>query len=810
MNTKTSTTARLRYHFVKAPLALAVSSAILLNMAHAQDSNTDTNAEQQVERITVTATRRPQTLEEIPYNISVISGQQLEEKHIIDSVDMMREIAGVTVVDRGYRNSGVINNIVIRGMNVDSAGNGDFALNAVPTVSSYINDTPLFANFILKDIDAVEVLRGPQGTLYGSGSLAGTVRYKMNRPDLLDTSAKISGVLSQSEGSDGFNKNLDIILNVPLSDKFAARGYLGRIDNDGIVDYANVYQLNAQGTPVAANGDLANGGPLFQRVKDADTVAIDYGRLAFLWQPADNFSALLSYQFQQDDIGRRRQVTRGTNWVDGTERRYNDYENGAIQLEPSERDVDALALEVEWDMGFATMTSSTSSYDHQGSSSSDNSGFYAKNGWFGNYYGGSPRPMATAERAYEDKGVSQELRLVSNGQNKLDWIAGLFYLDQDTSAAQDSLMPGFSEWARASGFDATLASWGGVLTDQDFLYRDSRNVKDTSVFGELTWHVSDVLRATAGMRYFKNDIKSSSLIDLPIYPGASVRQSDFSDNGTLFKLNLAYDWSAQTMLYATISEGYRRGGTTAVPVTGGFAENPAYLSYEADSVLNYEVGIKGSTDRHFYGVSFFYADWDNPQLNIATPNWGFYAAVNGESAKSQGIELELRGYLSQSVQYNLGYSFVDASLTADLIAPSGSATSPSSYVQSRKGEQLPSTAEHTFSGSISHSYTLSSEYYLVSSAGLYYQSESRNALGSNPNFAIELPGFWLANLSTAVHGEHWQVALFVRNLFNEDGVTGILSEGYMGTEPSQNFLGNAAKDYIVQPRTIGLSVSYSF
>ena len=796
--------------FRKAPLALAVSSALLLPMAASAEQEQQNTAEWQVERITVTASRRPQMAEEIPYNISVISGQQLEERHIIDSVDMMREMAGITVVDRGYRNSGVINNIVIRGMNVDSAGNGDFALNAVPTVSTYVNETPLFANFILKDIDAVEVLRGPQGTLYGSGSLAGTVRYRMNRPDLLDTEGKVSASLSQSKGSGGFNKNLDLLLNLPLSNQFAVRGYLGRIDNDGLVDYPNVYQLNAQGAPVAAGGDIADGGPVFRSVKDADTVEIDYGRVALLWQPSDNFNALLSYQFQQDKIGARRQVTRGTNWVTGSEQDYRDYENGAIQLEPSERDVDALALELEWDLGFATMTSSTSSYDHKGSSTSDNTGFYAQNNWFAWYYGGSPRPMASAERFYQDKGFAQEIRLVSNGQRQLDWILGAFYLDQDTRSGQDSFMPGFSEWAQASGFDQTLASWGGVLTDQDFLYRDSRNVRDTSVFGELTWHLSDAFRATFGLRYFHNKIRNDTLIELPIYPGPAVMASDFSDNGTLFKLNLAYDWSEHSMLYATVSEGYRRGGTTAVPVSGTFAENPAYLSYDADSVLNYEVGIKGMVGQHFYAASLFFTDWDDPQLNISTPNWGFFAAVNGDSARSQGLELELRGYLSSSLSYNLGYSYVDAKLTADLVAPSGTAANPGSFIHSRKGEQLPSTAKNTFSGSLSHSYDISARYYLVTTAGLYYQSSSRNALGSNPNFDIDLPSFWLANLSTSLYGEQWQFALYLRNIFNEDGVTGVLSEGYMGTEPGQNFLGNGSKDYITQPRTVGLSVTYRF
>lgn len=799
--------------FSRSPLALAVSSALLLGAfaqpLAAQEQDAEARAEAD-ERITVTATRRPTTVNEIPYNISVLSGSELEERNIVDQVDVMRETPGITVVDRGYRNSGVINNIVIRGMNVDSAGNGDFAVNAVPTVSTYVNDTPLFANFILKDVDAVEILRGPQGTLYGSGSLAGTVRYRLNKPDLYSGYARVEGGLAQAEGSDGFNKNYFALVNQPLSETLAVRGFIGRIDNEGIVDYANVYALDGNGEPVAQGGDIANGDPVFERVEDADTAEITYGRVGVLWQPNDNFSALFSHHFQEDDIGGRRQVTTGTNWVDGTEQPYDDYENGAVHREPAEREVSATSLELEWDLGFATLSSSTSDYEHEGSSTSDNSGFYAQNNWFAWYYGGSPRPLAIANRFYEDSGFTQELRLVSNGSNEFDWIIGAFYFDQDTASGQDSLMPGFSTWAQASGFDDTLASWGGTLTDQDFLYRDTRSVKELSFYGELTWNMTDKLSATFGLRHFDNDISNDTTIELPIYPGPANVDSDFDDNGTLFKANVSYDVSADMMWYATVSEGYRRGGTSAVPLTGAFAENPEYLSYDPDSVVNMETGIKGSVNRHNYSISLFRMDWEDPQLNIATPNWGFYAAVNGEEARSQGLEAEFKGFLTDNIKYNLGYAYVDAELTKDLVVPSGNQANPSSYVYAVAGEQLPSMAKNTFSAGLNHSMDLDSGYYLVSNVSAYYQSDSRNALGSNPNFDIDLPSFWIANASTTLHADDWKVTLFVKNIFNEEGVTGVLSEGYMGTDPDENFYGNSSKQYISQPRTIGIQFSYDF
>ena len=171
--------------FKKSTLSLAVTTGLLMSTSvssYAEEVAAEDKGK--IERIEVTATRRTQSIQEVPYNISAVSGEDLENGKIIDSTELMRNVAGITVVDRGYRNSGAVNGIIIRGVNVDAGSNGDVALSAVPTVATYINDTPLYANFILKDISMVEVLRGPQGTLYGSGSLAGTVRYKMNEPQL--------------------------------------------------------------------------------------------------------------------------------------------------------------------------------------------------------------------------------------------------------------------------------------------------------------------------------------------------------------------------------------------------------------------------------------------------------------------------------------------------------------------------------------------------------------------------------------------------------------------------------------------------
>ncbi|MBY5992212.1 TonB-dependent receptor [Ferrimonas balearica] len=794
--------------FTRSQLALAISAATLSTLGTGAMAE-EAPGTRDIERIEVTATRRVQSIHEIPYNISAVSGEDLEAQQIVDSVDLLRSVAGITVIDRGYRNSGTVNSIMIRGMNVDSATQGDVALSAVPTVATYIDDTPLYANFIIKDIAQVEVLRGPQGTLYGSGSLAGTVRYIMNRPQLEELSGQVSANFGQTDGSEGFNLNYDGLINLPMGENFAFRANIGKIDNDGIVDYPNVYVLDGNGAPTAVSGDIAAGGPEFRFVEDADTVDITYGRAALLFEPNERFSALLSYQRQEDDIGGRRQVTTGTNWVDGSEQPYGEYENGAVVLEPSEREVDLAALELDLDLGFATLSSSSSVYSHKGSAISDNTGFYAKNAWFSGLYAGTPRPLAVAERGYEDEAFVQELRLVSNATDAfIDWVVGAYYMDQDLHAFQNSYMPGWAEWMEATDQADLWISWGADIQDQDFLYRRDQNFKDMALFGELTFHFTDDLRATIGARWFDNEFTNNTIMAFPVWPGfESEPNFKTEDDDVLFKANVAWDMTDRHMLYATVSEGYRRGGANAVPLEGFLAEDPAYQQYDSDSVINYEAGIKGATADHSYTLSAFYMDWSDPQLNIATANWGFFAAVNGDSARTQGLELEARGYLTDTITYNFGYAYVDAELTEDFIVLPGTG---GEYLYAEKGSRLPGQAEHAVNLQLDYNHEMQSGIYWITTVSGYYQSETENSLSMNPKFNRTLDGFSLWNLQTRFSAETWDLSVYVKNLFNEEGVTGALLEDHMGTETSEGFLGNSSKDYISLPRTIGAALTWRF
>jgi outer membrane receptor protein involved in Fe transport len=782
-------------------LAAAVTAACMTAPAALQAQEDDGV----MEEILVTATRRETTIMDVPYNISTISGQALAEAQIFENADLMRQVAGAGVVDRGHRNQGVINSIMIRGLNIDGAALGDYALNTVPTVSTYVNDTPIYANFVIKDVERVEVLRGPQGTLYGSGSLGGTVRYIMNKPDPAEFDGSVFTWLSQTDGSEGTNYGGDFMLNIPMSETSAFRLAAGTLQGAGIVDYVNVYELDSEGLPVAPNGVL-DPATSYREVEDADEVDITYARASFYFEPSDKFNALFSYQMQEDEIGGRRQQTDG---LDGFGEAYSDYEIGSIQLEPSSREVDLASLEMEFDLGFATLTSSTSVYDHEGDSVSENTGFYAQVGWLGSYYYNYPRPMASAVRTYSDEAFVQELRLVSNGDKTVDWTVGAFYRDQDLNGTQTSLLVGFERWA-----DIWFGNPDLIVQDQDFGYERDENFSDLSLFGEVTWHTSDTFALTVGARWFDNDFVNNTDMQVGLWaPGIfnfeDSGQFKGSEDDVLFKVNAAWDLSDSQMLYATVSEGYRRGGSNAVPLIGVFAEDPGWQQYGSDTVINYELGLKGSTNRLRYNVAAFYVDWDDVQLNTATTNWAFFAAANGDSARTSGLEVELDGYITDNVRYNIGYAYVDGEVTADAFAP----VDPT-YVLAEKGAPLIGTAEHTLNAALQFTQELGNGLGWSTRINGYYQSETHNAFGDGSRtpgtLTAEIDGFALVDLTTWLSGESWSASLYVKNLTNEEGKTGQFSELYMGTDPAQNYFGNGSKEFLALPRTIGLAFTYEF
>lgn len=768
----------------------------------------------ELQEIVVTAQRRSQNILDVPYNISAVSGAAIEDGHVLDTSELMRSIPGVSVVDRGDRNSSVINGIRIRGLNVDSSALGDYAVSAAATVSTYVNDTPLFANFLLTDIDRVEVLRGPQGTLYGSGALGGTVRYILKAPELGKFDGAISASVSHVTGSGSEGVSGTGTVNFPLSDTLALRLTATHNVYPGVTDYRNIYQLDSSGIPVAPNGVLDPAASVTSR-KDADFAHQTYGRAALRWKPTEAFDATLSFTGQSDRFGGRRATTLGT---DGAGVPYGDSEVGSVQLEPATRNVYLVGLEASVDLGFATLTSSTSQYNHHGDITSENTGFYAQNNWLSAFYYNYPRPMASAVRSYGDKAFIQEFRLVSPEGKYFDYVLGAYYQNQSLSSTQDSYLRGFKQW-----WDAALPAYASaVISDQDYLYRQSEHFRDAALYGELTYHASDTVQFTGGYRLFSDRDSTFVHQETGLYSSIFATSDSGGTSKTtrgIFKGNASWRFAPNNQLYATVAQGYRRGGSNGIPLTGSFAESPAWQTYKPDTDINYEVGAKGYWQGITYNADVFYVDWRDPQINTATTNWGFFAVQNAQKAETKGFELQLNGKLGAHFQYGFGYTYTDAKLAADAVSADGA------YTINTKGARLPGAPQNQFNLSGDYDIPLTTGRVSLHVDG-YYQSSTEDTLFSatnslnrvpapnpylgQPKFYYPMESFWLWNASAVYSRESWSAVLWVKNIGNTAGVTGVYTPAYMGTSPAQNYNGNGSKALITLPRTLGVTLNYKF
>jgi outer membrane receptor for ferric coprogen and ferric-rhodotorulic acid len=222
-------------------------------------------------------------------------------------------------------------------------------------------------------------------------------------------------------------------------------------------------------------------------------------------------------------------------------------------------------------------------------------------------------------------------------------------------------------------------------------------------------------------------------------------------------------------------------------------------------VTNFEAGVKGSLDNgDKYNVSFYSISWDDPQVNAATPTYGYYAVINGNDAETSGMDIELSGTRGP-LDWNLGYAFNRSKLTSDIYSP---ADTPVLYAE--RGAKLPGSPEHTLNINLAHTRYMSSGFGLVNRMDLYYQTETTNFIGVDDSFSATFDGFSIINVSSTVFSDNFYVSLFIKNIANQRGVTGAFLNESFGSDTSQGFYGDNSREFFALPRTIGLSVNRSF
>lgn len=805
--------------FNKKILASAIAASIAATGSSFSVLAEDEENKEDDQVIVVSANRRNESIQDIAYNISAVTGEDLVTAGIRDQSDLFRTTAGVVFVDQGSR-SGVNNsNLIIRGINSEELSRASGPMSTAPVVSTYINETPLFVNLRLKDIDRVEVLRGPQGTLYGSGSLGGSVRYIYNKPDANDFEGKVSGGISSTENGYGMNYETDVMLNIPLTDDLAIRLNGGWVDNAGFIDQSMRYVRNNDGTPVLDNGstdpfgDAANfyaGQPVFESIEGANTSETTSARIALKWAPSATSEINMSYHQQSDESGGLQMISPAT---------YGDsLQNAALIAEPFERDVDILSIDGEFDMGFASFTASASSYTSEGSGQRDLTGFYELFGFYESYYGTSPRPLIEDTSSFDEQADVFELRLVSQGNSTIEWVVGAYFMEQDTSLSVFQDFPGYDDYANAC-FAAT-GTFGGapcgfgtlwgvfetngpvnVVKDEAYFVDQRNSFTDTAIFGEVTWNVSDELKLTAGFRSYDQEFDTTQVGGLEFVPDAvATRSLNSNDTGNLFKFNGIYSINESTNVYAVLSEGFRRGGANGIPdMAFGFPVNDKTFLYDSDTTQNTEVGIKGSLDNGFrYNLSYYDVSWENMQSNLSCTGLGLLCVINVGEASSSGIEAELSGSLSDNLDIRFTYTYNDSeldTLSDDLQEFLNDGTS---FVSINPGVRLPGSSENSFYMGANYYQDLENGLMLTYGLNGSFKGEARSGLESS---SMMLDSFWIWNANLRLEGEDWTAVMFINNLSDERAILGA---------DSPDLWGSRAGAIITSPRIMGVSLSYSF
>ena len=415
-------------------LAAAISTVLA---AAAQFQPLTVSAADDLQEIVVTATRRSETVSDIPYNISAIGAADIAAAGVTDLQGLTHMVPGLVAPDLGPRASNINDTLTIRGLNASSV-NAESQEIAAPLVSTYVDETPLFANLKMTDIARVEVLRGPQGTLYGSGSVGGTVRLIHNEPDPTTTEFDVSTRASHTANAANPSEAVDFIGNLPISDTMALRGSGGYEKLAGFTNALSVAKLGPGAQPILADPANPVGSPLvFGEHEGVDHSETWYARGALLWKPGDAFKLDLSYQHQTDQSGGYSQVAPGERYAQTL---YLD--------QPGSFRTDLGALDISYDAGFATASSDSSYTSQSAFSQYDLTGLIES---LAAYYGNYPRILSPILDNSTDKAFTEELRLVSKNSGPWDWVAGAYYSNRKQTLTQVEPILGFASWSQLPG-----------------------------------------------------------------------------------------------------------------------------------------------------------------------------------------------------------------------------------------------------------------------------------------------------------------------------------------------------------------------
>ena len=788
-----------------APLAIAALPA------QAQDS--PPSDEEISQEIIVTAQKRATTLQEVPFSIAALSNEDITQSGATNIVEVARNVPGLYIADLGPGQS----QVAIRGISAGQVIRDQPGVKE--SVGIYLDESPISVALFtpdldLYDLDRIEVLRGPQGTLFGAGSSSGTVRYITAQPDVGEVGGSVDLTLTNvTDGEAG--GDLRGALNVPLGESAAMRAVAYRSELAGFID--SKY-------PDRAIREDVNSG------------SRTGGRLAFRFEPSENLviTPRLVYQkLETDGFPRVDWFNMLGNVYTTTEPQVDPGERGQItQLDEGLEDEFKMAdLKLEFGFGNFGVTSVTTYIDRQVAVDRDATqltGSVTK----------SPIGL-TDDDARMDSPLydrtdlqvwSQEVRIASTAEGPFQWLAGAFYQKADREYGQTLPTP---------GYDALIGAPSSLFSappDTPFFSRMSYDFKQIALFGEATYRISTEWAVTGGLRYYEFD-EDRILTFAGVFADPAIfvdEPGTTTSDGVSPRMIIAYAPNKDMQFTAQIAKGFRLGGINDPLNLGLCTPEDAEIyggrpTWDDETVMNYEVGAKTrlADGRITLNGAVFFNKIDGLQAVADAGSCSSRIILNAE-AESKGVELELFARPNENWDFGVSATYADAEITRSQFDANGSI-----IAGIREGNRLPTSPELQAAATMAFTWAMGStlESYLrltgqhVGSSytqladqepGFGFISNDPSApagsaalidtMGNIPanttiEFPAELPSYEIANFRWGIRADRWEAGVFVNNLFDERAFLSLDRE--RGRRARVGYLTNP-------PRTYGVNFRLNF
>lgn len=778
----------------KAVLLLLLNTALLHNVSATEDGARNDAKPTVVlpdavtlEEITITAEKHRSTIQNTPISLSAISGTQLDAAGITTVEDLAHQIPGISMRSAGPGQT----EYEARGL----ASNGG----AAPTVGFYLDEVPLSPPALaqvgkvvidpnLYDLNRIEVLRGPQGTLYGSGSMGGTIKVMTNDPKLDQFEGSIETMVSDTHGG-RINAAGNVMLNLPLSDKYALRLVGSDSYRSGWIDRIVVGPTALTDTStLRGNGNLAST-PAESVNKNVNTERLTSARASLLFQATDELTIQANAMFQNMIMG-------GYDEFDSPpgSSQLAHYEAFPIQEGISDH-TNIFSLKITQTLPYAEFTSATAYWNRIENQVQD-----ASESFFFTLGGNAPFVSLPYYEIDTSSQLSQEFRLSSTGNGPLEWVIGAFFSNLHSTWLERS------ENTALSGLGAT----NGAAFDADNPYR----VQQYAAFFDGSFHINDKLKVATGLRWYRyqsqQDEKEWGVNGPSLTPPPVALTTRAADTGFNPRFNVSFTPTADLSYYLSASKGFRPGGANSIvpPPTQAPYCTPAPLTFGPDTVWDYELGEKARllNNRLTINADLFYIRWNGVQ-QAPLLACGYQYNTNAGDGRSFGTELEFNAKLTDHLSVTGSAAYTDAKITHPSTAYDNFLNNISlggaAFCSSNTNCTAPilNVAKDTANLAVIYTTRVMHDWAFMARVSDAFTGPTYDEAYY---FGIKLPSYSIVNARTNFAKGPWIISLFADNVFSKRAELSANNTSFQFNIPT------LVRYSTNQPRTVGTQISYRF